>query len=131
MMVLLLMVAPYLQEGKWTKTKVNEDITVRLPPDFYEMTPSDIAQRYPSVRQPLGAWTNDQRLVDISIKISATQWRYSDTPMAKEFFKASVMNLYDKVEFDQDLVEEINGKNFIVTTALMRRQVPWLHRQEF
>lgn len=114
MMVLLLLVAPHLPQGKWTKTKVNENITVRLPPDFYEMTPSDIAQRYPSVRQPIGAWTNDQRLVDISIKVSATQWRYSDTPMAKEFFKSSVYNLYDKVEFTQDKVEEINGKNFIV-----------------
>jgi hypothetical protein len=114
MMVLLLLAGPYLQEGKWTKTKVNENITVRLPPDFYEMTPQDLAQRFPSVRQPIGAWTNDQRLVDISIKVSATQWQYSDTPMAKDFFKASVINLYDKVEFMKEQVEEINGKNFIV-----------------
>lgn len=114
LMVLLLVAGPYLQADKWTKTKVGENITVKLPPDFYEMTPSDLAQRYPSVRQPLGAWTNDQRLVDLSVKISATQWRYSDTPMAKEFFKASIINLYDQVEFQQDQIEEINGKNFIV-----------------
>ena len=113
-MVLLLVAGPYLQEGKWTKTKIGENITLKLPPDFYEMTPSDQAQRYPSVRQPLGAWTNDQRLVDLSVKISATQWRYSDTPMAREFFKASLLNLYDQVEFQQDQIEEINGKNFIV-----------------
>jgi hypothetical protein len=109
-----LVVFPIFQEGKWKKVKVGENISMSVPADFYDMTPEDIAQRYPSVRSPLGAFTNSQRLVDISVKVSATQWRTEDTPIAKEFFKSSIMNLYDRVEFSKETVEEINGKDFIL-----------------
>ncbi|MCA6079131.1 hypothetical protein [Fulvivirga sedimenti] len=113
-LVLVLIFSPFTQEGKWTKIKVGENITMSLPEDFYEMTPQDIAQRYPSVRRPLGAYTNSQRLADISIKISATQWRSTDTPIAKDFFKSSVMNLYDRVDFTKEVIETIDGKDFII-----------------
>lgn len=113
-LVIAFFVLPFEQDIKWTKIKAGENVTMMIPQDFYEMTPQDIAQRYPSVRRPLGAYTNSQRLADISIKISATQWRASDTPLAKEFFKASIMNLYDRVDFSKDAIETINGDDFIV-----------------
>ena len=62
------------------------------------MTPEDLAQRFPSVRAPLGAFTNQDRLVDFSVNISATSWPDGDGEMAKEFFKASLVNMYDKLE---------------------------------
>ncbi|MEJ2005374.1 MAG: hypothetical protein P8X57_10505 [Cyclobacteriaceae bacterium] len=109
-----LVIFPIFQDGKWKKVKVGENITMSIPDEFYDMTPEDIAQRYPSVRSPLGAYTNSQRLVDISVKVSATQWRTEDTPIAREFFKSSIMNLYDRVDFSKEAVETINGKDFIV-----------------
>lgn len=101
-------------QGKLVKTKVTEGITVSLPENFYPMSENDLARRYPSVRKPVGAWTNESRMVDFSINISATQWREQDAEIAKEFFKASLVNLYDRVNFIQEDVRTINKRNFIV-----------------
>lgn len=101
-------------QEKLVKTKVSEAITVSLPQNFYPMSEYDMAQRYPSVRKPVGAYTDDARMVDFSINISATQWREQDVDIAKGFFKASLANLYDRVNFIQEDIKTIDKKQFIV-----------------
>ncbi len=110
----LLVLLPMAQEAKWNKTKVNDQITLELPRDFFAMTPEDIAQRYPSVRNPIGAYTNSERLIDVSVKESATQWGEDDIELASSFFKSSIMNLYDRVNLTRESIEEIDGKRFAV-----------------
>jgi len=102
-----------LQSDKLVKTKVNEHITVSLPENFFPMSVSDLTQRYPSVRRPIGAYTNSQRLVDFSIKQSATKWRDSDIEIAKDFFKASLVNLYDRVKILKEEIVTINNRQYI------------------
>lgn len=102
-----------LQQEKLVKTKVGDHITVSLPQSFFPMSNSDLAQRYPSVRQPIGAYTNNDRLVDFSIKESATQWRASDIKIANDFFKASLVNLYDRVKFLKEEIVTIDDKQFM------------------
>ena len=87
---------------KLVKTKITPVITVSLPADLAPMIPEDIVQRYPSVRAPLGAYTNSDRLVDFAVNISATQWPDGNVEFAQKFFKASVTNMYDKVEMISD-----------------------------
>lgn len=101
-------------DPKLVKTKVAEGITVSLPQNFYPMSPDDIAQRYPSIRKPIAAYTNDQRLVDFNINLSASQWRPSDIELAKSFIKASIHNMFDEVKVLQEDIREINGHNYIV-----------------
>ena len=101
-------------QHKLVKTKVNESITVSLPDNFYPMSPQDISQRYPSVRSPIGAYTTESRMVDFSVNVSATAWRESDVFMAKDFFKASLYNLYDKVTMIKEEVVEMDKMRFIV-----------------
>lgn len=101
-------------QDKLVKTKVNDNITVSLPESFYAMTPEDIAQRYPSVRSPIGAYTNEQRMVDFSVNISATQWRPQDIEIAKDFFKASLLNLYDRVDMLHEDIKTIGKRQYIV-----------------
>ena len=95
------------------KTKVANGITVSLPPELLPMTPDDIAQRFPSVRAPLAAFTNVDRLVDFSINISATMWPGKDVPMAQQFFKASLQNLYDRVDFIGEGTQVLHKRKFI------------------
>lgn len=102
------------QQEKLVNTKIGDHIKVSLPESFYPMSESDLAQRYPSVRQPIGAFTNTSRLVDFSVKISATQWRESDVVMARDFFKASLINMYDRVNVIKEGIETINKRDFIV-----------------
>ncbi len=97
---------------KLVKTKIAEGITVMLPKELAPMTPEDIIQRYPSVRAPLGAYTNPDRLVDFSVNISATQWKDGDVEFARKFFKATIYNMYDRVEMISEGVETIHKKKF-------------------
>jgi hypothetical protein len=99
--------------AKLVKVKVNENITVSLPAELKPMTPDDLALRFPSVRAPLGAYTNDDRLIDFSVNISATQWPDSNHEMAAKFFKSSLMNMFDRVQMHAEGIQEINGSTFI------------------
>lgn len=112
--LLLMMPFALFAQEKMVKTKINDNITASLPTNFYPMSVEDLAQRYPSVRKPLAAYTNESRFVDFSINISATQWRPSDIEIAKDFFKASLINLYDRVDMIKEGIEEINGKQYMV-----------------
>lgn len=98
---------------KLVKTKVNEQITVSIPRDWRPMDDLDFSQRYPSVRAPLAAFTDDQRQVDFAVNISATQWPDGDPEMVKRFFKSSLLNMFDKVDMLSEGIRESNGKKFI------------------
>jgi hypothetical protein len=77
------------------------------------MSPEDIAQRLPSVRAPLGAYTNEDRVVDFSVNVSATQWPDANQEIAAKFFKSALYNLYDKVEMISEGVQDVHKKKFI------------------
>ena len=98
---------------KLVKTKMTEEITALVPKGFKPMDELDFTQRYPSVRKPLAAYTNEERSVDFSVNISATQWPDGDTEMAKKFFKAGVVNMFDGVEMIDEGIHELDGKKFI------------------
>ena len=113
--VFVLAAAPFMApaQHKLTKIKVNDAITVTVPKDWTVMDENDIAQRYPSVRKPLAAYTNYERVCDFSVNISATQWPDDNVEMAKEFFKAGLVNMFDKVEMIDEGVNELSGKKYI------------------
>ncbi len=111
--IILLLLLFGFTPAKMVKTKMGEGVTVSLPSDFYLMTQDDIAQRFPSVRAPLGAYTNDDRVADFSANISATQWPDADLEVARQFFKSGLMNLYDKVDVVEEGIHVINKKKFI------------------
>ncbi|MFZ6000523.1 MAG: hypothetical protein ACOYW3_08415 [Bacteroidota bacterium] len=112
---LLLLVLPLVSmaPAKLVKTKVADGITVSLPTDLYPMTPEDIGQRFPSVRAPLAAYTNQDRMVDFSVNVSATQWPDGNVEMAQKFFKAALFNLYDKVDLVEEGIRTVKKKKYI------------------
>lgn len=110
--VILLVLAGFVPH-RLVKTRITPEISVNLPTDLMPMSPEDIAQRYPSARAPLGAYTNELRVVDFSVNQSATQWQENDVPLAADFFKAGIANLYDRVDFLNHGIRQINQKEFI------------------
>jgi hypothetical protein len=98
---------------KLIKTKVGDGITIQVPTGWRPMDNLDFTERYPSVRAPLAAYTDEQRLIDLSVNISATQWPDKDAELAKGFFKASLYNMFDKVDMIQEGIRESHGKKFI------------------
>lgn len=102
-----------LDHPKLVKVKLTEDITVSLPKDWRPMDEMDFTERYPSVRAPLAAYTNENRTVDFSVNISATRWPDLNLEIARQFFKASIRNMFDRVEMVEEGIHEVNGKSFI------------------
>jgi hypothetical protein len=100
-------------EPRLVRMKLAEGMTVRLPKTFRPMDELDFTQRYPSVRQPIAAFTNDDREADFSVNVSATQWRETDIELARQFFKAGVYNMFDGLEMITEGIHEVNGKEFI------------------
>jgi hypothetical protein len=100
-------------QPKLVKTKITAGITVSIPKDWKPMDNMDFSERYPSVRAPIAAFTNEERSVDFSVNISATQWPDADLIIAKSFFKSSIQNMFDKVQFVNEGIREVNGKKFI------------------
>lgn len=100
-------------QPKMMKVKVSDDITISIPKDWRPMDDLDFSERYPSVRAPLAAYTNADRTVDFSVNISATRWPDADLTIARQFFKASLSNMFDRVNIIKEGVQEVNGKSFI------------------
>lgn len=98
---------------KLVKTKVGKDITASIPEGWKPMDAIDFTERYPSVRAPLAAFTNYERSADFSVNISATQWPDTDLKLAQQFFKSSLMNMFDRVEIISEGIRDIKGKQFI------------------
>ncbi len=111
--IIIFLIATSFASTGLVKTKVSDGVTVSLPATLYPMTPDDIAQRYPSVRAPLGAYTNQERTIDFSVNISATNWPDGDVEMAQKFFKSGLFNLYDKVDLIGEGTQLLKKKKFI------------------
>lgn len=100
-------------QSKLEKIKVSRDITIAVPKDWRPMDDLDFTQRYPSVRAPLAAYTNENRTADFSVNISATRWPDQDLAIASQFFKASLTNMFDRITMVGEGIREINGNAFI------------------
>lgn len=100
--------------GKLVKTKFTENISGLVPESFFVMTPGDIIRRIPSSHTPLAAYTDEARLMDFAINVSLSKWKKEDISIAKDFFKASVFNIYDEVNLLKEEMKIISGKTFAI-----------------
>ena len=112
-MLALFLCTGWVDKPKLVKTKVNDNLTVLIPNDWIPMDAMDFTQRFPSVRAPLAAYTNIERDVDFSINISATQWPDANLEISKKFFKASLMNMFDRVDIIDEGIHEVSKKKVI------------------
>lgn len=112
---LLLLPLVFLSAGeiKLVQVKVDRNITISVPKDWRPMDDLDFSQRYPSVRAPLAAYTDENRMVDFSVNISATRWPDADLELAARFFRASLTNMFDRVTMINEGIRELRGQSFI------------------
>jgi hypothetical protein len=112
-LLLLALVMVSFDQAKLVKTKITDDITVSVPKDWKPMDGLDFLERYPSVRAPIAAFTNEARDADFSVNISATRWPDTNLDIAQKFFKASLSNMFDRVQIINEGSRELRGKKFI------------------
>ena len=104
----------FSQGSKFTKTKVNDDITISLPEDFTLMSENDRNSKYVSSKAPIAVYTDFSRMVDLGINVAYSRWKQEDLEIMKSFYKSNIMGLYDEVQFINEEIREINGKEFAI-----------------
>ena len=99
------------QEIKLKKTKMVEGITALIPVNFLPMSDQDLASKYPSYKKPLSMFSDENRYVDFGVNATTTRWKPRDMEILKDFYRSSISNLYDSVQFMKTEVSPVNGRN--------------------
>jgi len=97
---------------KLVKKKLADNISIHVPDDFYPMTDEDKLQRYESARLPIALYTDPERLAELGINRSYTLWKDGDLELLQQFYESSIIELYDKVEFVNKGIKNINNHEF-------------------
>ena len=100
-------------QTKLVKINIAKDIIVSIPENFTMMTPEDVNQRYKSYRKPIALYTDPSRLVDFGVNFAFSKWAVGDLEILGKFYKSSLLNLYTEVEFINEGMKSINGKEYV------------------
>ena len=111
--LLTLLVFFSFDKPKLVRKTIAEGISVSLPKTWHPMDDLDFNERYPSVRAPIAAYTDEDRLMDFSVNISATQWPDANAEIAQKFFKAALFNAFDHVDMIQEGIVESKGHWYV------------------
>ena len=112
--LLLLIPLLGLEGEKLVKTRISDNISIMLPKDFKPMNEFDQQDRMYSYRKAMAVYTSPDRLVEFGANRSFTQWAASDIELAQDFYKSTILSLYDEVEFITNEVQTIDGRKFAV-----------------
>jgi len=113
-MAALVVLCCAFQGGKLVKTKVSKEVTMLVPADFIEMDAQDASRLALSYRKSMAQYTSADRTVTLSVNRSFSRWGQGDITMLKDFYKASLMALFDTTDMIREAVETINGRQYAV-----------------
>ncbi len=111
---MVLAIQSFAQSYAKVEVGPEEDISLKIPTDFISMTDQDRMKRIYSSKVPLAQFANENQDVTLGVNYNIMRWTEKDTDLVYGFYKASVNNLFDEIEFIQDEIKEINGRKFIV-----------------
>ena len=102
------------QKLKDVKVGPEEEISLKVPEQFRNMSDQDRMKKSYSSKVPLAFFANESQEVTLGINYNIMRWTEKDTDLVYGFYKASINNLFDEIEFMRDEITEINGRQFIV-----------------
>lgn len=100
-------------EDKFIRVDISEEITVSLPESFQTMTEDQMQRKFLSARPPLAAYTSPDQMADFSVNVSNTRWQASDLPILKDFYRSSLLELYDQVNFLEEGIHPVNDDEMV------------------
>ncbi len=111
--ILLLVCFSAAAQEKLVKTDVTDNISMSLPEGFMVMTDDDMASKFITHKKPMTAYTTYERDIEFSVNKSNTKWTVEDMHIMQSFYKSSISQLYDEVNFIREGIYEINGRKFV------------------
>lgn len=111
---MFLAIQTFAQSYTTVKVGPDEDISLKIPKEFISMSDQDRMKRIYSSKVPLAMFANEGQDVTLGINYNVMRWTEKDTDLVYGFYKASINNLFDEIEFIQDDIKEINGRKYII-----------------
>ncbi|MEM7296675.1 MAG: hypothetical protein AAF391_00235 [Bacteroidota bacterium] len=112
--LILVSFSGYSQNYSNVKVGPDEKISLQIPDSFFNMNDQDRMKQVYSTKVPLAMFANETQEATLGINYNIMQWTQEDTELLYGFYKSSVNNLFDDIEFIQDEIKTINGREFIV-----------------
>lgn len=135
-LILIISLFATAQAQKLKKTKINDNITVKIPENFLVMSDREYQQEFAGYRKPIAMYRSNvgkatfgintalthapvgtrQTFVDNKGKMRKHQaeWSLNDLKMMKNLYKSTILRLHDGVRFKQDKIQTIRKRNFVV-----------------
>jgi len=114
LLVIMLFSIPIFGQTSLKRTKVDKDISMKIPASFLPMSQSDLISRYNAYRKPLAMYTSDDRQIDLGINENSSPWAGEDLNILRDFYKANISNLFTEVNFVNDEIKMIGDRQFVV-----------------
>lgn len=113
-LVVIFIAGAAFAQSKLKKVQISKEISVQLPTDFTPLPDDGIARKYPASTKPLAVYTSPNGQIDFSVNQKQSQFRPEDLNMLREFYKASLVERFTKVDFIREEVVEVKGQDFLV-----------------
>ncbi|MEQ8473962.1 MAG: hypothetical protein RIC35_22390 [Marinoscillum sp.] len=102
------------------RVKVNKYISMKIPTTLTPMSQQEMISRYVSAKPPIAMYTYQNQQIDLGINETSNQWQGGELEIIKSFYKASIANLFTEVQFLQENIQQIGGRDFIVFEFVSR-----------
>ncbi|WP_240773232.1 hypothetical protein [Pontibacter sp. SGAir0037] len=113
-LVIILIAGAAFANTKLKRINITKEISVMLPSDFTPMPDDGIARRYPATTRPLAVYSSPNGQIDFSVTQKPSRFRPEDLGMLREFYKASIMERFTKVDFIRQEITQVKGNEFII-----------------
>lgn len=132
----VLAVVAIVNAQKLKKTKVSDEITMKVPESFIEMSEQEFQQKFAGYRKPIAMYRHNSGKATFGINTAQThapagtrqtfvdkkgkmrkhqaEWSLNDLKMMKNLYKSTILRLHSSVRFKQDKIEKIKRRNFVV-----------------
>ncbi len=92
------------------RTDLTKNISMKVPTEFQRL-PTTTAKR--SIREFIAEFSHTDGRTEMEVSRSRQRWDQSDPKLLKQFYKASIMQLYDRVSMKREEMVQENGRPVI------------------
>ncbi|WP_219601023.1 hypothetical protein [Hymenobacter sp. DG01] len=112
-LLLVLSVLVAFDGPKLKKTPIASNISLGVPEGFAALPDDGIAAKYPAARKPLAVFSNPSGRIDLSVAQKLTTFSNRDYALLLKIYKASIQNMYSKVQFLQEDIRTVNKRDYV------------------
>ena len=97
----------------YEKTKLSEGVSASVPKEFRPMSDGEMKLKFPNFHKPVIMMTSEDEVANFGYNISFNQWG-RNLKLLKEFMKSNNSYYFKDIQYLQDTITALDGRNFIV-----------------